>query len=115
MGAYFSASIAFFLVQEDLLTLSQATAQYCAAASCYKEVTFNLTINVFWSQQHIVQRKHFFVCMLVKFAGIIFTHNAETLYSSEYRNIIIIVDECTYSVYPVLAYLLPPARSQVLG
>ena len=40
--------------------------------SCYKEVTFYLTINVFWSQQHIVQRKSFIVCMLVKFAGIIY-------------------------------------------
>ena len=28
--------------------------------------------NVFWSQQHIVQRKSFFVCMLVKFAGIVY-------------------------------------------
>ena len=27
--------------------------------SCYKEATFYLTINVFWNQQHIVQRKSF--------------------------------------------------------
>ena len=51
------------------LTLSRATAQYCAAAAInYKEVTFYLTINVFWSQKHIVQRKS----VLVKFAGIIY-------------------------------------------
>ena len=64
--------------------------------SCYKEVTFYLTINVFWSQQHIVQRKSFFVCMLVKFAGIIYKERLPARpqrgnpYSSQYRNITII-------------------------
>ena len=58
--------------------------------SCYKEVTFYLTINVFWSQQHIVQRKSFIVCMLVKF----FTKNVypQSGNHPEYRNVIIITN-----------------------
>ena len=65
--------------------------------SCYKEVTFYLTIKVFWSQQHIVQRKSFvlYACSSNSqeiFTQKTFTRNTETLYSSQYRNIIIIAN-----------------------
>ena len=40
--------------------------------SCYKEATFYLTINVFGVNNTLFRGKVFFVCMLVKFAGIIY-------------------------------------------
>ena len=85
--------------------------------SCYKEVTFFLTINVFWSQQHIVQRKSFFVCMLVKFVGIIYKERLPAtrkpfIPHNIYHNINIIAN-ARETVLVILKYKLK-VRSSVL-
>ena len=75
----------------NLLINSFAGNSTISCCNCYKKTTFYLTINVFWSQQHIVQRKSFFACMLVKFAGVVYKESfpatRKRFIPHKYRNI----------------------------
>ena len=62
--------------------------------SCNKEATFYLTINVFWSQQHIVQRKSFFLyaCSQEIFTKNVYPQRGNAIPHNTDRNIIIIAN-----------------------